>query len=148
MKKKVDSRIRTLVENGVKTRQRSLFVIVGDKGRDQVWYLCSNFIFGGFPTSVCWNQTNIICVHFFFIHFYTLSCGENECVLVDCKSHSRGNWICWWWPVNDNVSILVIRSSNTWSIKLQYFMDVFHIVFGLGKGYCQYHKAVQMAHSW
>ncbi len=36
MRKKVDSRIRTLVENGVKLRQRSLFVIVGDKGRDQV----------------------------------------------------------------------------------------------------------------
>ena len=36
MRKKVDSRIRTLVENCVKTRQRSLFVIVGDKGRDQV----------------------------------------------------------------------------------------------------------------
>ena len=36
MRKKVDSRIRTLVENGVKLRHRSLFVIVGDKGRDQV----------------------------------------------------------------------------------------------------------------
>ncbi len=36
MRKKVDARIRTLVENGVKTRQRSMFVIVGDKGRDQV----------------------------------------------------------------------------------------------------------------
>ncbi len=36
MRKKVDSRIRTLVENCVKTGQRSLFVIVGDKGRDQV----------------------------------------------------------------------------------------------------------------
>lgn len=36
MRKKVDSRIRTLVENSVKTGQRSLFVIVGDKGRDQV----------------------------------------------------------------------------------------------------------------
>jgi N-acetyltransferase 10 len=36
MKKKVDSRIRTLIENGVKMRHRSLFVIVGDKGRDQV----------------------------------------------------------------------------------------------------------------
>lgn len=32
----MDSRIRTLVENGVKLRHRSLFVIVGDKGRDQV----------------------------------------------------------------------------------------------------------------
>lgn len=63
MKKKVDSRIRTLVENGVKTRQRSLFVIVGDKGRDQVWYLCSNFNVGGFPTSVCWSQMNtFVCI--------------------------------------------------------------------------------------
>ena len=36
MRKKVDQRIRTLVENGVKLHQRSMFVIVGDKGRDQV----------------------------------------------------------------------------------------------------------------
>jgi N-acetyltransferase 10 len=36
MRKKIDSRIRTLVENCVKTGHRSLFVIVGDKGRDQV----------------------------------------------------------------------------------------------------------------
>ena len=32
----MDARIRTLVENCVKLRQRSLFVIIGDKGRDQV----------------------------------------------------------------------------------------------------------------
>ncbi|GBF87381.1 N-acetyltransferase [Raphidocelis subcapitata] len=36
MRKKVDARIRTLVENCVKLRQRGLFVIIGDKGRDQV----------------------------------------------------------------------------------------------------------------
>ncbi|XP_043690354.1 RNA cytidine acetyltransferase 1 [Telopea speciosissima] len=36
MRKKVDERIRTLIENGVKTRHRSMFVIVGDKYRDQV----------------------------------------------------------------------------------------------------------------
>ena len=35
MRKKVDQRIRMLVENGVKLRQRSMFVIVGDRGRDQ-----------------------------------------------------------------------------------------------------------------
>lgn len=76
MKKKVDSRIRTLVENSVKTRQRSLFVIVGDKGRDQVWYLCSNFIFGGFPTSVCWNQTNTFCEHFSLYIFIRYHVGK------------------------------------------------------------------------
>eukprot|EP00455_Lapot_gusevi_P052205 TRINITY_DN7925_c0_g3_i3.p1 TRINITY_DN7925_c0_g3~~TRINITY_DN7925_c0_g3_i3.p1 ORF type:complete len:1056 (+),score=346.16 TRINITY_DN7925_c0_g3_i3:76-3243(+) len=36
MKKKVDSRIRTLIENGVKLRHRSMFIIVGDKGKDQI----------------------------------------------------------------------------------------------------------------
>ncbi len=36
MRKKVDSRIRTLVENCVKLNQRCVFVLVGDKGRDQV----------------------------------------------------------------------------------------------------------------
>jgi N-acetyltransferase 10 len=35
-RKKVDSRVRTLIENGVKMRHRTMFVIVGDKGRDQV----------------------------------------------------------------------------------------------------------------
>eukprot|EP00743_Colponemidia_sp_Colp-15_P004675 GILK01005037.1.p1 GENE.GILK01005037.1~~GILK01005037.1.p1 ORF type:complete len:1046 (-),score=256.41 GILK01005037.1:107-3244(-) len=36
MKKKVDSRIRTAIENAVKTKQRNFFVIVGDRGREQV----------------------------------------------------------------------------------------------------------------
>lgn len=36
MRKKIDSRIRTMVENCVKTRQRGLIVLIGDKGRDQV----------------------------------------------------------------------------------------------------------------
>jgi N-acetyltransferase 10 len=36
MRKKVDSRIRTLVENCVRLNQRGLVVLVGDKGRDQV----------------------------------------------------------------------------------------------------------------
>lgn len=32
----MDERIRTLIENGVKQRHRSMFVIIGDKSRDQV----------------------------------------------------------------------------------------------------------------
>ena len=36
MKKKVDGRIRTLVENCVKLRQRAMFVVIGDKGHDQI----------------------------------------------------------------------------------------------------------------
>ncbi|GAQ78702.1 N-acetyltransferase 10 [Klebsormidium nitens] len=56
MRKKVDSRIRTLVENGVKTRQRSVFVIIGDKGRDQVvnlHYMLSKAVVKARP-SVLW----------------------------------------------------------------------------------------------
>ncbi|XXQ37679.1 RNA cytidine acetyltransferase [Plasmodiophora brassicae] len=36
MRKKVDNRIRTLIENGIALHHRGMFVIVGDKGRDQV----------------------------------------------------------------------------------------------------------------
>ena len=56
MRKKVDSRIRTLVENCVKQQQRSLFVIVGDKGRDQVvnlHYMLSKTVVKARP-SVLW----------------------------------------------------------------------------------------------
>jgi hypothetical protein len=36
VKKRVDARVRTLIENGVRLQHRSLFVLVGDKGKDQV----------------------------------------------------------------------------------------------------------------
>ncbi|XP_017775661.1 PREDICTED: RNA cytidine acetyltransferase isoform X2 [Nicrophorus vespilloides] len=36
VRKKIDNRIRVLIENGVKLGHRTLFVMVGDKGRDQV----------------------------------------------------------------------------------------------------------------
>lgn len=56
MRKKVDSRIRTLVENCVKLRQRALLVVVGDKGRDQVvnlHYMLSKTVVKARP-SVLW----------------------------------------------------------------------------------------------
>lgn len=36
VRKRIDNRIRVLIENGVNLGHRSMFVIVGDKGRDQV----------------------------------------------------------------------------------------------------------------
>ncbi|KAK9872107.1 hypothetical protein WA026_016151 [Henosepilachna vigintioctopunctata] len=36
VRKKIDNRIRILIENGVKLQHRTLFVVVGDKGKDQV----------------------------------------------------------------------------------------------------------------
>ncbi|XP_021758990.1 RNA cytidine acetyltransferase 1-like [Chenopodium quinoa] len=56
MRKKVDERIRTLIENGVKTRHRSLFVIIGDKSRDQIvnlHYMLSKAVVKARPT-VLW----------------------------------------------------------------------------------------------
>ncbi|KAK9824701.1 hypothetical protein WJX72_012506 [[Myrmecia] bisecta] len=56
MRRKIDARIRILVENCVKLRQRSLFVIVGDKGREQVvnlHYMLSKTVVKARP-SVLW----------------------------------------------------------------------------------------------
>lgn len=36
VKKKIDNRIRVMIENGVKLGHRTMFIIVGDKARDQV----------------------------------------------------------------------------------------------------------------
>lgn len=36
VRKKVDNRIRVQIENGVALHYRSMFVVVGDRGRDQV----------------------------------------------------------------------------------------------------------------
>jgi len=44
MKKKIDSRIRTLIENGINANHRTFFVVVGDKGRDQVYYFLLSLI--------------------------------------------------------------------------------------------------------
>ena len=35
-KKKLDSRIPTLIQNGVQSNHRTFYVLVGDRGRDQV----------------------------------------------------------------------------------------------------------------
>ncbi|KAF3440479.1 hypothetical protein FNV43_RR18763 [Rhamnella rubrinervis] len=56
MRKKVDERIRTLIENGVKTRHRSMFVIIGDKSRDQIvnlHYMLTKAVIKSRPT-VLW----------------------------------------------------------------------------------------------
>jgi N-acetyltransferase 10 len=55
-KKKLDSRIPTLINNAVQSHHRSFFVIVGDRGRDQVvtlHYLLSKAQISARP-SVLW----------------------------------------------------------------------------------------------
>jgi hypothetical protein len=41
VRKKIDGRVKTLLENGVKVGHRSFFVIVGDRAREQVSGPCS-----------------------------------------------------------------------------------------------------------
>ncbi len=56
MKKKVDPRIRQLLENGVRNNHRSLLLLVGDKGRDQIvnlHYMLAKLTVGARP-SVLW----------------------------------------------------------------------------------------------
>ena len=39
MRKKIDNRIRVLIENGVAEKHRTMFLVIGDHGRDQVLLL-------------------------------------------------------------------------------------------------------------
>ena len=48
----MDNRIRVLVENGIALKQRSLFVVVGDKGREQVDHSIAIAI-GGCEDATC-----------------------------------------------------------------------------------------------
>lgn len=41
VRKKIDNRIRVMIENGVQLGHRTMFVVVGDKGRDQVFTKCA-----------------------------------------------------------------------------------------------------------
>lgn len=44
VKKKIDNRIRVMIENGVKLGHRTMFIIVGDKARDQVSILFMDWL--------------------------------------------------------------------------------------------------------
>lgn len=72
VRKKIDNRIRVLIENGVKLGHRTFFVIVGDKGRDQV--------------SVFINFTGIFLSHLYFIGGYLAPHA--------LKSRSKSTTVC------------------------------------------------------
>jgi len=61
MKKKIDSRIQTLIENGHKTNQRSMLMIVGDRARYQVvnfHYILSKLTQNRAKPKVLWCYKN------------------------------------------------------------------------------------------
>ena len=83
--KKVDNRIRVLIENGVQTKHRSLFVVVGDKGRDQVSKTRCVRMFSSLAefadqtaSSTCWNP---IAVHF---QVMSQAFGERNAMRINC----------------------------------------------------------------
>ena len=59
-RKKVDPRVRTMIENSMKTRTRSFFILVGDRGRDQVvnlHYIMSKAVVKARPPVLwCYNK--------------------------------------------------------------------------------------------
>jgi N-acetyltransferase 10 len=44
VRKKIDNRLRILIENGVAEKHRGMFVVVGDHGRDQVRLTSGEFV--------------------------------------------------------------------------------------------------------
>lgn len=52
MRKQLDPRIPTLINNGVKKNHRSFIVLVGDKGRDQVGFRVLYSQFPQLPTHI------------------------------------------------------------------------------------------------
>lgn len=52
VRKKIDNRIRVLIENGVALGHRTMFVVVGDKGKDQVSILLMLYLLLCGPISV------------------------------------------------------------------------------------------------
>ena len=63
-----DNRIRVLIENGVQTKHRSLFVVVGNKGRGQVSKTRCVRMFSSLAefadqtaSSTCWNPIAVHC---------------------------------------------------------------------------------------
>jgi N-acetyltransferase 10 len=61
MKKKIDSRIQTLIENGYKSQQRTMLMLVGDRSRYQVLnfhYMLSKLGGGRSKPKVLWCYKN------------------------------------------------------------------------------------------
>jgi len=59
VRKKIDNRIRVLIENGVATGHRTMFVVIGDHARDQV------------------NSTKLITLHYVIVNFVYVSVQMN-----------------------------------------------------------------------
>ena len=113
MRKKVDSRIRTLVENGVKLNERTLFVVVGDRAREQVvnlHYMLSKAVVKARP-NVLWCYKKEL----------YLSSHKKKRVKQIKKMVSRGLMD----PENEDPFSLFVASTD---IKYTYYKDTQNIL--------------------
>ncbi len=113
MRKKVDARIRTLVENGVKLNERTLFVVVGDRAREQVvnlHYMLSKAVVKSRP-NVLWCYKKEL----------YLSSHKKKRVKQIKKMVSRGLMD----PENEDPFSLFVASTD---IKYTYYADTQNIL--------------------
>ena len=84
--KKIDNRIRVLIENGVQQKHRSIFFVVGEKARDQVKFifacilLLNGYLHGNSVKYVLTVQCYLLyikLVHSFFRLLYFITCYQN-----------------------------------------------------------------------
>lgn len=77
VRKKVDNRIRVQIENGVALQHRTMFVVVGDRGRDQV-RLCLLLL----SWQLIWNchltQFRHMLYHWLFVMWRQCQCCANQ----------------------------------------------------------------------
>jgi N-acetyltransferase 10 len=88
VKKKIDNRIRVLIENGIRTFNRSLIVVVGDKGRDQVvilHHMLSKAQVKARPT-VLWCYKKELDFSTFVTKLYYIKIDKNLFILVIVKN--------------------------------------------------------------
>lgn len=69
VRKKVDNRIRVQIENGVALQHRTMFVVVGDRGRDQVMSKRSAPVAAGwFKLVGVANRSNLSVIQVVILH--------------------------------------------------------------------------------
>lgn len=94
----MDSRIRTLVENCVKLRQRGLLVVIGDKGRDQVvnlHYMLSKAVVKARPSVLwCYKKDLYLSRQDESMRFACAAMGIGSTVGTCCFRHSKAACVC------------------------------------------------------
>lgn len=123
-RKKVDNRIRILIENGVAERQRSLFVVVGDRGKDQV-RPGKCFVFW-LPSWLVKSLVGTFVQYLEIVNFLYLDLWLGEPVSLECRNDGLTDlkvkhvWPGFWFPsgyfLPCDLGAFQMRSWAWWSL--------------------------------